>query len=418
MRLFLLNRYFHPDESATSRMASSLAFGLAERGWDVHAVTSRQLLQDPLALLPCQQSVDGVSIHRIWTTYFGRSNIVGRAIDYLTYYLSVITWLLRHARRGDVIIVATDPPLLSIFVSLASALTGAAQVNWLQDLYPEVADALGVPMPNAGYRFIQKLRDYSLVRAAMNVAIGDRMSDYVRSRRVPRTRLAIVHNWSDGASIRPLEASSNPLRAEWGLAEKFVVGYSGNLGRGHEFETILGAAKALQKDDGIAFLFIGAGHHLTLVEDRVAAFGLKNVTTRPYQPPSQLTESLGVADLHLVSLKPALEGLMVPCKFFGIAAAGRPVVYIGDARGEIPSILKAADCGCVVSIGDVSTLVASIKQLQLSPVDAARWGNNARDVFMRRFDRHHALGQWCAVLNGVVARSVKGETNSPQSASA
>ena len=78
MKLVILNRYFHPDESATSRMASSLGFGLAERGWEVHAVSSRQLLGEPQANLPRRERIDGVTLHRIWTTCFGRRNILER----------------------------------------------------------------------------------------------------------------------------------------------------------------------------------------------------------------------------------------------------------------------------------------------------------------------------------------------------
>jgi colanic acid biosynthesis glycosyl transferase WcaI len=406
MKLVILNRYFHPDESATSRMASSLGFGLAERGWEVHAVSSRQLLGEPQTNLPRRERIDGVTLHRIWTTCFGRRNILGRAMDYLTYYISVFFWIFWFTRRGDVLIVATDPPLLSVLASIATTLTGATRVNWLHDLYPEVASALGIPMPRAGYRLLQWLRDFSLIGATMNVAIGDRMAVYVRGRGVPTDRLATVHNWSDGLSIRPLQARANPIRKQWGLTDRFVIGYSGNLGRGHEFETILRAAEALKDKSDIVFLFIGAGHHLSLIEERARALGLSNVICRPYEPPSRLMESLGVADLHLVSLRPELEGLMVPCKFFGIAAAGRPTVYIGDVDGEIPLILNAADCGRTIPVGDVEGLVGYITQLRQSPEQADRWGSNARDVFMRRFDRRHAIEQWNVILNGVVGHPV------------
>jgi colanic acid biosynthesis glycosyl transferase WcaI len=406
MKLVILNRYFHPDESATSRMASSLGFGLAVRGWDVHAVSCRQLLGNPLADLARHEEIDGVTLHRIWTTSFGRRNILGRAADYLTYYVSVFFWLLFSTRRGDMLIVATDPPLLSVVTSAAAMLTGARRINWLHDLYPEVASALGVSIPSAGYRFLRWLRDRSLTGASMNVAIGDRMAGYVRSRGIQTDRIAVIHNWSDGSSIRPLPSRSNLLRQQWGLADKFVVGYSGNLGRGHEFETILGAAQMLKDQPDIIFLFIGAGHHLSLIEDRVKSLGLSNVVTRPYQPPSRLTESLGVADLHLISLKPALEGLMVPCKFFGIAAAGRPAIYIGDVEGEIPAILNAADCGHAVPVGDAAGLAQSITRLRRSPEQTERLGGNAREVFLRRYDRHHAIDHWCAVLDRLAAHPV------------
>ncbi len=401
-RLVLLNRYFAPDESATSRMASSLAFALAERAWDVHAVTSRQLLDSPGAALSIRQTIHGVAVHRIWTSRFGRSALPGRAADYLTFYASMFCWLLRHARPGDLLIVATDPPLLSVLASAAAALTGAGCINWLHDLYPEVAAALGLSAPGRGHRLLQRLRDRSLAAAAMNVAIGERMAGYLLRRGLSKDRLAVIHNWSDGKAIRPVPPDANPLREAWGLAHKFVVGYSGNLGRGHEFATVLGAAAALRARADIAFLFVGAGHHLSWIEEQVDALGLTNVVIKPRQPAAQLSQSLGVPDLHLVSLQPALEGLMVPSKFYGVAAAGRPTLYIGDVAGEIPAILQDADCGSSVAVGDIDGLVRSILELRGSPEQAERWRRNARAVFSLRFDRGHAIDRWCALLERVV----------------
>jgi len=401
-RLIILNRYFAPDESATSRMASSLAFALAARGWNVHAVTSRQLYGSPSAALPSEQEIRGVVVHRILASRFGRRHLIGRALDYLTFYLSVLIWLLRSTHRGDLLIVATDPPLLSVLVSAAAALTGAGRINWLHDLYPEVAAALGVSVPAAGYRFLQHLRDRSLVGAAMNVAIGERMAEYLHRRGVAKDRITVIHNWSDGGAIQPVSSQANPLREEWGMVGKFVVGYSGNLGRGHEFETILNAAQALDHRPDIVFLFVGAGHHLSWIQKQVSARALTNVVIRPYQPDAQLSRSLSLPDLHLVSLQPALEGLMVPCKFYGVAAAGRPTLYIGDVAGEIPAILRDADCGSAVRIGDVDGLVNCVLRLRHFPELADRWRQNARAVFSRRFDRNHAVDRWCAVLHRIV----------------
>src|SRR5262249_25035559 len=152
-----------------------------------------------------------------------------------------------------------------------------------------------------------------------------------------------------------------------------------------EFGTILRAAEALRGRPDIVFLFIGAGHHLPSIEKQVRFLRLTNVVTKPYQPDSQLSESLSVPDLHLVCLQPTLEGLMVPCKFYGIAAAGRPTIYIGDVAGEIPAILRDADCGKAIPIGDSRGLVDCILRLRESPEQADRWRRNARAVFAQRF---------------------------------
>ena len=72
---------------------------------------------------------------------------------------------------------------------------------------------------------------------------------------------------------------------------------------------------------------------------------------------------MSVGDVHLVSLDPALEGLIVPSKFYGIAAAGRPTIFIGAKDGEIGRMLKENGCGFTVAPGDGEALTERILAL-------------------------------------------------------
>jgi hypothetical protein len=137
--IIFVNRFFFPDHSATSQLLSDLCFFLAGKGFQVHVVTSRQLYEDPEAELDTEEEVNGVKVHRVWTSRFGRTNLLLRAVDYLTFYLSAGYQLLLLVSRGNVIVAKTDPPLISVVAWLVARLKGAALINWLQDLYPEVA---------------------------------------------------------------------------------------------------------------------------------------------------------------------------------------------------------------------------------------------------------------------------------------
>src|SRR5437868_14630048 len=112
-RAIFLNRFFFPDHSATSQMVSTLAFHLAESGREIHVITSQQLYDNPQARLPALEVTRGVHIHRIASTQFGRSALLGRALDYLSFYVSSWRSVLALATRGDIVIAMTDPPLLS-----------------------------------------------------------------------------------------------------------------------------------------------------------------------------------------------------------------------------------------------------------------------------------------------------------------
>jgi colanic acid biosynthesis glycosyl transferase WcaI len=367
VRVAFVNRYFHPDHAATSQIASDLAFHLASRGHEVVAITSRQRYDDRRARLPRREVANGVHIVRVWSTRFGRAGLLGRAMDYLTFYLSAF-FAIRRERRA-IVVAMTDPPLLSVIAALASERV----VNWVQDLFPEVAEALKIRLP-----LLKRVRDWSLRRARVNVVLGDLMAA-----RVPKA--VVIHNWAD-AALAPVEKPRGP----------FTVGYSGNLGRAHEFETILGAMKRLPD---VRFAFTGGGAQLASVKNVAPA----NAEFRPYVAREQLSGSLSSVDAHLVSLKPALEGLIVPSKFYGILAVARPVLFIGARDGELARLIEAYGCGMVIEPGDVEGLVRAIETLARDRDGAAEMGLRGWELYLHRFAPRHAFAAWERILGDAAA---------------
>ena len=402
-KVVFVNRFFAPDHSATSQILSDLAYYLARSGLDVHVVTSRLRYDDPAARLAAHEVLDGVHVHRVWTSRFGRGNLVGRALDYFSFYVASGLQLLRLLGRGDVVVAKTDPPLISIVAAGCAALRGATHVNWLQDVFPEVALALGMRLARGLLgRLLVTLRDWSLHRAAVNVAIGDRMAAVVRARGVPPERVALIPNWADGQAIRPLEPASNPLRTEWALGNRFVVGYSGNMGRAHDLQTLLQAAERLRDDPRICFLFIGAGNQREAIETEALRLRLTNVMFKSYQPRERLGLSLTVPDVHIVSLLPELEGLIVPSKFYGVAAAGRPTLFVGAFDSEIGSLVRFEGCGTSIEPGNADVMAEFIRKWANDPVLVAQMGNRARALFDARFDMRLLQQKWLTLLSGLL----------------
>jgi colanic acid biosynthesis glycosyl transferase WcaI len=403
-RLFFINRYFFPDHSATSQILSQLAFHLAESGHNVHVITSRQLYDDPDARLDVEDIHRGVVVHRLATTKRGRSRLLGRSFDYLSFYLSAWRLLNSLADRNDILIPMTDPPLLSILAWRLSHRRGSYVINWLQDIYPEVATELGVPLIKGPISKILSLaRNASLRSADVNVVVGTRMAQKVSQLGVSSDRINVIPNWCDDEAIVPVGKDANPLRAEWHLQNKFVVGYSGNLGRAHEFETILAASKRLKNTPDIIFLLIGGGHWNADLAQQAQEAGLSDkFLFLPYQSNEVLRYSLSVPDVHWVSLRPELEGLIVPSKVYGIAAAGRPIIAVTAKDGEIARLIKAHDCGLVVEPGNSEEMAKAI--LQLSAKDEARigMGLRARAMLDAEFTHRHAFRRWKNVVDTLV----------------
>jgi glycosyltransferase involved in cell wall biosynthesis len=403
IKVVFVNRYFHPDFSATSQMLGDLAFALVREGFDVSVVTSRQMYDQARAKLAVEETIDGVKVHRVYSTRFGRSGTLGRLFDYLSFHAAAALKLRALLSADHVVVAKTDPPLLGVTVGVVARSRGARTINWLQDLFPEVLGAVTTrhKVAQALVAVLTRLRNRSLAAAHENVAIGNRMARHVMDQGVSSKSLRIIENWCDGKVVSPRSRESNALRDEWRLAQQMVVGYSGNLGVAHEFDTILDAATLLRERRDIAFLFIGAGSRLAWLKQQVEQRGLSNVQFQPYQSRERLAESLSVPDVHLVCLRADMEGLIVPSKFYGVLAAGRACIFIGDPEGEIAVQLQNLGCGAAVRPHDAAELARQLNELAGNPDRLVALGTRARVMFEEKFDRGVAVRKWAQLLHSM-----------------
>jgi colanic acid biosynthesis glycosyl transferase WcaI len=394
VKIVFFNRFFYPDASATSQILSDLAFHLAGEGANVHVVTSRvRGATEPV------ENVRGVTVHRVSRAIEGPHGLARRALAYLAYYRGARRTARTLLEAGDVAVVKTDPPMLSSAIGPVARDRGARVIAWMQDIFPEVAQQYGVPgMAGPLGRYLRRLRTRSLLDADRVVAIGERMSRRITDQGIAHDRLRVIHNWADGEVIRPLPREGNALRARWDLEGVFVAQYSGNLGRVHEFDTILEAARMLRGDPALRFLIVGQGPRLAEVRLRAERDGLANVTFEPPQERSVLGESLAVGDVHLCVLEPRFDGLVLPSKLYGIMAAGRPTVFIGDPAGETAAILDAAGCGVSVASGDAPALVAALRKLAQDDALREALGRRARESFERNYAMPIAMARWRETL--------------------
>lgn len=404
-RIIWVNRFFYPDESATSLMLTDLVRTLAVQasGPDHHLVTSNGRYAGgdgaPVAALP------GVAVHRI--PAFGRNNasLALRLVNFALFYCGALLLLLRHARRGDVIVALTDPPLVGTVAAFAARVTGARLLHWVQDIFPETASRLGFARQGGAFETaLVRLRDRAWRNGATCVVIGERMRQFLAEHDVTPERIAVIPNWADDHAIRPVAVADNALRREWGYAsDDCVIGYSGNLGRAHDVATKVNAIKRLC-DSGpknLRFVFIGGGARQEELRHLADDWNDDLLAFRPYQPLARLGESLSVPDVHWISLLPQLEGLIVPSKLYGALGAGRPVVFVGDPQGEVARLVAAGECGASFAPGDGAALASYLARLAEDP--GLRWqlGANARAFLEQNLAREVRIAQWRATLEQV-----------------
>jgi colanic acid biosynthesis glycosyl transferase WcaI len=411
-RLIFVNRFFFPDYSATSQILTSLVSHMAASGREVHVITSNQLYDNPNAGLAAIDNVNGVHVHRISSTKFGRSGLLGRSMDYLSFYASVFISMLRIVKPQDILIAETDPPLTSILAMCAARWRKAHLINWLQDIYPEVAVELGVKIFDGPLgQILSRIRDWSLNAATLNVVLGQHMATMVLSRGVAADQVYTIPNWCDDASIHPIDHADNPMRHDLQLDDKFVVGYAGNLGRAHEFHTVLGAAERLRDHPNLVFVFVGGGHYVSQLADLARARGLERLFRfvpyqNPFQNPTALNQALNLADVHWLSLRPELEGLIVPSKFYSIAAAGRGIIAITDKQGEVAQIVDKFGCGRVIEVNDSASLAESLSFLSANPGPCKMMGQRARKMLDENFSCRQALERWSSLFEQVDRQAI------------
>jgi glycosyltransferase involved in cell wall biosynthesis len=363
-------------------------------GWLVTVLTTGCVKRVP------RLNPHGLAIRYVRGLRFRRKPIWYRALSYLSLYPAFL-WGFLKIGQLDVIVVMTDPPLFLSVAVLYAKWKGIPVVHWSQDLYPELAFAVGVLKRNSILgRALTRIRDKAIRRCTVIVVIGRCMAAQL-AKRTP-CAIRIIPNWADGDAIVPLPHDANPFRAKLlaGVYEQIVM-YSGNFGIAHPFGAILDAMTELEfRRPKVRFAMIGDGPRLADLQSEVAERGLGNVIFLPPQPYSDLAATLGAADVQLACMETEMLGLVVPSKVYGILAAGRPCIFIGPAESEAALLVDESSAGEVLPPGTEHQLGARLRAWLDNTEARDKTGRNARKA-AEKASLSNAADQFAAVLRYV-----------------
>jgi len=393
-RIIFVNRFYWPDEPATAQLLTDLAEALAATGHSVTIITSSP--RQPAC--PVIEIRNGVEIRRTRSSRLGHRNLVGRALDFLSFSVKALRLLSKIIHNGDTVVLMTDPPLLGCAATSIALKRGAHVVHWIQDVYPEIATAVSgnrLPLISRNWR------NRAWRRSDRCVVLGSDMASFVAACGVASDKIHICPNWAPSGLAPIAEPTSSDLRTQWGLVGKFVIGYSGNLGRVHDLEPLLDVADALRSEPDIAFVFIGDGAQKSQLQSGAGSRQLKNIFFQPAQPREHLHETLALPDLHVVTLRTGCEQLVFPSKLYGITAVGRPVIFIGPAQSEIARLVQADGFGIALTRRDPAATAAAIRRLR----DDVGQQTSMRQAAIRFWETKgkldHAVKHWSALLAGL-----------------
>jgi len=391
-RILILNQYFPPDTSATAQWVRDVAEVLAEH----HEVTvlagrpSYQPLEYHQYYLWRRFQTARYTVERVGSTAFHRVRWVGRLANYLSYLALMIPRALM--KPTDLIIAMTDPPVVGIVGALIATVRRKPFVYNIQDLHPDMAVAAGIIRPSAWVRWWDRVHRWALQRARGVIVLGDDMRERVIAKGVQPERIAVIRV---GA-----EQISSPGQLPHPVVElirngfPFVVCHAGNMGYAGAWDTLVEGILRLQ-GNGVGFVFIGSGTARSYLESRLGR--LPHVRFLAFRPAHELPYVLQAPDLHVITLRAGLEGLVVPSKLYPILMAGRPILAVVPQGSDVARIVQQYRCGIVVSPSDPQSLVEAIQWCQTHTEELKAMGRRARQA-ADAFSRKHHLALYAATI--------------------
>lgn len=322
MHILFLNQYFPPDPAPTGVLLAEVAEAAKKGGNTVDFVAARQ-------------------------EYRAGQKQGGRIIREARALARMLVDGFRRP-RADVVVSGSSPPCLLVVATLVAFGHRARSVHWIMDLYPEIAVALGEVREGIFSRMLGTLMGWCYRQASRVVVLDEDMAARVRNHGVEP---AIVRPWVFGAVLKQLADTRAEPQKDWTWI------YSGNLGRAHEWETLLQAQAAVERRGAsIRLLFQGGGPSRPAAEARARELGLRQVEWRDYVPEEDLPASLLRCHALVVTQRPAAQGLLWPSKLGLVMSLPRPIVWVGPTDGAIASMLRAFPHAAVFAPGQGAEL--------------------------------------------------------------
>jgi len=404
--IVIISQVYVPDPTSLGQHMHDAAAEMAQRGYRVVVLTSRAGYADPTQTFAKREVRDGVEIRRLPWSNFGKRSILFRILGAFSFLLQAIfrtvcMW------RIDGLLVSTSPPMGSLAALAVAAIRRVPIIYWVMDINPDQAVALGrfhgESMP---VRWMNRLNRAILRRAERIITLDRFMAERLIEKEDCEERIAVIPPWPLDETFEPVAAADNPFRREYGLEEKFVVMYSGNMSIAHPLQTVLRAAEHLRHRDEVVFLFVGGGLARRDVLHYIQRHGDVNVRLLPYQPRETLRHSLSAADVHLVSMGDNMAGIVHPCKIYGAMACARPVLLVGPRASHAGDLIDDHEIGWQLDHGNVAGMVDLIENIRTVADDQlVEMGSRAQAAIDRALSKSTLCAAVCDEIEAAMAHA-------------
>ena len=405
--LVVVCQLFHPELVSTGQTLTELVEELSGLGRRITVIASQPTVMPGSPRVPAWIEHRGVTIRRTWSTRLPKKRFWGKLINQATYFISA-TWTVLTQYRTQPLLLLTNPPYLPLLGWMFNVLRGQPFHVVLFDIMPEQAESIGFLKPGGWIaRIWRRFNRLWYLRAASAVVLSrDMLEGALKNANLTgtpeeaaaREKTRIIHVWADDRLITPLAKEASPETVRLGVADKFVIQYSGNHGRFHDIETLVGLAAAFGPGEGVVFQFIGEGQKKRLVSERFPGAAHPQVYESSYVPKEILRESLAMADMGVVAQLPGQEFVCFPSKLLGVMAAGRATLAVCPPGCELARMIRDFDIGIVVPNGDIAGGQRALREIAAQPDRVRQMGENAARVLRERFTLAQAARGYFEIL--------------------
>jgi glycosyltransferase involved in cell wall biosynthesis len=394
LHVALVTAYFAPEITPITHLYADLAEDLCRYGARVSVITNmpnRGLSEEERVAYherTDETAPEGYRILRVGTKTREGTNFALRAL----HFLNNTRALCREAKklRADVYLLGSMPPFLGLVgVRLSRR---ARTVYILQDIFPDSMVAMGKftewhPVVRLSRRMEQRIYR----KNSKFVTLSEDMKRTLVARGIEPYKIAVIPNWADTESIRPIPRGENVLFDELNLPrDRFYAVYAGTLGILQEPDVILDAAKLLLGEADIRIVIFGGGALLEHVKNRIERERIENVLLFPLYASERVAEVYSIGDAALVPLKKGTTRFAMPSKTWSALAAGKPVIVCVDAGSEWARSIEHESYGVCVTPGDPREMADAILRLHASTVPLEELGARARSYACEHASRAQA----------------------------
>lgn len=394
--LLIYAHYYYPDVASTGQIITELAEGLNDtfRTTVICTVPSYtgKISQYYRKHKYYYENINEVDVLRIRVPEFRKNFALSRIFNILSYFFSAIFATFRVGHQDYVFTISQPPVLGGLLGVIGKHIKHAKLIYNIQDFNPEQVMAVDFTHNKLVLNAMMMLDKYSCRQASKVIIVGRDMIETLQKRFKKMIPYAHINNWINEEEIYPLARNHSKVlefKRKYGLEDKFVIMYSGNIGLYYDLPNILKTIEKFKAESGVAFAFIGEGSVLEELRTYKEANQLSNVVFIPYQPKNELIYSLNAGDVHFVVNAKGIKGVSVPSKLYGVMAVGKPVLGIMDEGAEARLIVEEAKCGISEEPGDyraIEGLIEKYIKLQGSE-ELERMGARGREYLIRNLTR-------------------------------